>query len=145
MTPVSPLARDRRKNSGAHDAAQQLVRLRLAELLKVLAHPQRLRIVQELDQQERNVGELQSRLRIASSGVSQHLGLLRAYRVVVERRAGRHVFYRLAQPELASWLHAALALLVSHSADAIAPATPPAAPKNSHLTPLGPPQSVKKP
>jgi DNA-binding transcriptional ArsR family regulator len=43
-------------------------------------------------------------LGISHSGVSQNLAILRAHRMVVERREGRHVIYRLAQPELASWL-----------------------------------------
>ena len=30
--------------------------------------------------------------------------LLRAHRVVCERRQGRHVYYRLRQPGMASWL-----------------------------------------
>jgi len=32
------------------------------------------------------------------------LAVLRTNRLVTERRDGRHVFYRLSQPELAGWI-----------------------------------------
>lgn len=76
----------------------------LGSLLGVLAHPRRLQIIEELRAGELDVNALQARLAIAHSGVSQHLALLRAHRLVAERREGRHVHYRLSQPELADWL-----------------------------------------
>ena len=76
----------------------------LGQLLSVLSHPNRIRIIEELRGEERDVNWLQNTLGISQSGVSQHLGVLRAHRLVVERRAGRHVYYRLQQPGLAAWL-----------------------------------------
>ena len=73
-------------------------------MLGVLSHPQRIRIVEELRGEERDVTSLQGILGISHAGVSQHLSLLRAHRLVDERREGRHVYYRLRQPELAAWL-----------------------------------------
>ncbi len=70
----------------------------------LLSHPHRIRIVEELRDSELDVNSLQELLGISHSGVSQHLSLLRAHRVVLERREGRHVFYRLRQPRLAAWL-----------------------------------------
>jgi ArsR family transcriptional regulator, lead/cadmium/zinc/bismuth-responsive transcriptional repressor len=81
-----------------------LVTRELAELLAALGHPHRIRIVQELRDGERDVKSLQDSLGISHSGVSQHLMVLRAHRIVSERRQGRHVFYRLRRPEMASWL-----------------------------------------
>jgi DNA-binding transcriptional ArsR family regulator len=83
----------------------------LAELLAVLGHSHRIRIICELRDGECAVVSLQEKLGISHSGVSQHLMLLRAHRIVCERREGRHVFYRLRQPELASWLLAATEFL----------------------------------
>ena len=83
---------------------RSVVSRELAELLGVLSHPHRLRIVGELRAGELDVGALRDILEISHSGVSQHLGVLRAHRLVVERREGRHVFYRLRRPELAAWL-----------------------------------------
>jgi DNA-binding transcriptional ArsR family regulator len=72
--------------------------------LTVLGHPQRIRIIEELRQGECAVKSLQERLGIRHSGVSQHLMVLRAHRIVAERRQGRHVYYRLRQPAMAAWL-----------------------------------------
>ncbi len=81
-----------------------LVTRELAALLAVLAHPHRIRIIAELRDGECDVKSLQAILGISHSGVSQHLMVLRAHRVVCERRQGRHVLYRLRQPGMASWL-----------------------------------------
>jgi DNA-binding transcriptional ArsR family regulator len=81
-----------------------LVTKELADLLGVLAHPHRIRIIEELRETERDVNTLQTVLGISHSGVSQHLSVLRAHRLVAERREGRHVFYHLRQPKLARWL-----------------------------------------
>lgn len=81
-----------------------LVTKELAAFLGVLAHPHRIRIIEELREGECDVKSLQDTLGISHSGVSQHLMVLRAHRMVCERRHGRHVFYRLRRPEMASWL-----------------------------------------
>lgn len=81
-----------------------LVSKELAEFLGVLSHPHRIRIIEELRDRERDVNSLQAALGISHSGVSQHLMLLRANRLVSERREGRHVYYQLRQPEIAAWL-----------------------------------------
>lgn len=83
---------------------RSLVTKELAEFLGVLAHPHRIRIIEELRRGECDVNSLQAALGISHSGVSQHLMLLRAHRVVAERRQGRRVFYHLQQPALAAWL-----------------------------------------
>jgi DNA-binding transcriptional ArsR family regulator len=76
----------------------------LASVLSALAHPHRIRIIEELGGGECDVNTLQQALGISHSGVSQNLAVLRAHRLVVERREGRRVIYRLAHPDLAGWL-----------------------------------------
>lgn len=76
----------------------------LAQLLGVLAHPNRVRIIEELRDGPRDVTTLQQALGISHSGVSQHLAVLRAHRLVAEQREGRRVFYQLRLPGLARWL-----------------------------------------
>ena len=83
----------------------------LAQLLGVLAHPHRIRIVEELKDTEKDVNTLQEALAISHSGVSQHLAILRAHRLVLERKEGRHVYYSLRQPGMARWLLDALPFL----------------------------------
>ncbi len=78
---------------------------RLADLFGLLSNPNRVRLVEELSRKgELDVSSLEQELGISHSAVSQHLTLLRAHRLVVERREGRHVFYRLTQAGLADWI-----------------------------------------
>lgn len=83
----------------------------LANLFSVLSHPHRVRIIEELRAGEQDVQTLQDLLSSSQSAVSQHLAVLRAHRIVEERREGRHVFYRLRQPGLAAWVMLGLRFL----------------------------------
>jgi DNA-binding transcriptional ArsR family regulator len=76
----------------------------LAKTFSVLAHPDRVRIVEELGSGEKDVNSLRAVLGVSHSRTSQNLAVLRTNRLVTERRDGRHVFYRLSQPELAGWI-----------------------------------------
>jgi len=76
----------------------------LAEFLRALAHPRRIQILEELRCGELDVASLAKAAGLVHSSVSQHLMVLRAHRVVAERREGRRVFYRLRSVELADWL-----------------------------------------
>ena len=80
----------------------------LARLLGVLAHPQRIQIVEELRAGELDVNSIRALLGVSASRVSQHLGLMRSHHVVHERREGRHHYYSLVRPEMATWLLGAL-------------------------------------
>src|SRR4029077_2004825 len=92
-----------------------LVSKELSDFLAVLSHPHRIRIIEELRNGECDVNSLQNSLGISHSGVSQHLMLLRAHRLVAEQRRGRQVYYRLRQPEIASWLMDATQFLVQET------------------------------
>lgn len=94
---------------------RSLVTKELATLLGALSHPHRIRIIEELRDDERDVKSLQEAVGISHSGVSQHLMMLRAHRIVCERRQGRQVFYRLRQPEMAAWLLSATDFLEQES------------------------------
>ena len=76
----------------------------LAGLLGALSHPHRIRIVEELRGRELDVNSIQQVLGISHSSVSQNLAVLRAHRLVQERREGRRIIYSLMQPALAEWL-----------------------------------------
>ncbi|MEX2481451.1 MAG: metalloregulator ArsR/SmtB family transcription factor [Gammaproteobacteria bacterium] len=80
----------------------------LAEMFRLLSHPDRVRLVEELGSGEKDVNTLADTMQLPSSRVSQHLALLRAHRIVEERRAGRHHYYHLQQPDLAGWIVAGL-------------------------------------
>ena len=68
------------------------------KVLKALAHPARLLIVEELERGERCVCELQALVGLDMSTVSKHLTLLRNAGVVADEKQGNKVFYRLTMP-----------------------------------------------
>lgn len=84
--------------------ARILISKELSKLLGVLSHAHRIRIIEELRHQEKDVNSLEKILGISHARVSQHLAIMRSHRLVTERREGRRVFYRLTQPKLAAWL-----------------------------------------
>jgi DNA-binding transcriptional ArsR family regulator len=84
--------------------ARHIISKELAELFGVFSHPDRVRIVEELREGERDVNSLQGMLGVSHSRTSQNLSVLRMHRIVAERREGRHVFYRLVQPDMAAWI-----------------------------------------
>ena len=72
----------------------------LFHLCKALAHPTRLLIIDELRDGPRSVGDLVERLGLRQSNLSQHLGILRDQRLVITRRDGQTVYYRLRDPRV---------------------------------------------
>ena len=83
----------------------------LADIFKLIAHPDRIRLIEALRSGEKDVKTIADHLGLAAPRVSQHLSLLRAHRLVAERRDGRHHFYQLVQPEIAGWIIDGLAFL----------------------------------
>jgi len=72
----------------------------VAELLKALAHPIRIRIVATLCQGEAHVSALAERLQVKQAVVSQQLQILRTHRLVAVAREHGFARYRLAEPQL---------------------------------------------
>jgi ArsR family transcriptional regulator len=69
-----------------------------ARMMKALAHPTRLFIVDELSKGERCVCELRDMVGADISTVSKHLALLKAEGIVADDKRGLQVFYRLEIP-----------------------------------------------
>lgn len=68
-------------------------------LMKVLANPDRLLLLCQLAEGEKNVGELQELLGILQPTLSQQLAVLREQSLVETRRDGKNIYYRIASPE----------------------------------------------
>lgn len=66
-----------------------------AGLLRAMASEHRLMVLCSLAEGERSVGQLQERVPLAQSALSQHLAVLRRERLVGTRRAGQTVYYSL--------------------------------------------------
>ena len=75
---------------------------RACMLLKVLANEDRLLLLCQLTQGERNVGELEELTGIRQPTLSQQLGVLRDEGLVNTRRMGKFIFYSLASFEVVS-------------------------------------------
>lgn len=71
---------------------------RAAGLLRLLGNENRLMVLCQLAEGELSVGQLQARVGLAQSALSQHLALLRAHGAVATRRERQAIFYRIADP-----------------------------------------------
>jgi len=69
-----------------------------AELLRVLGHPVRLQILEELAKGVKCVSDLEEFLEISQSNVSQHLAILRRFALVDYYMDGRLRCYYLVDP-----------------------------------------------
>jgi len=67
-----------------------------AALLKALGNEQRLLILCALLDGPRSVGEINARVPLSQSALSQHLAVLRAAEVVTTRRESQTIWYALA-------------------------------------------------
>jgi len=83
---------------------RNLIARELADLLHTIAHPARVRIIEELGQGCKDVSALVDLTGLPQPTVSQHLAALRSRRLVEYQRHGRTVNYSLAEPWLAEWL-----------------------------------------
>ena len=69
-----------------------------AELLKAMAHPVRLQILDTLREGEQCVCHIEAVLRLRQAYVSQQLVVLRKANLVLDRKDGLRVYYRLTDP-----------------------------------------------
>ncbi|HEY3938587.1 MAG TPA: metalloregulator ArsR/SmtB family transcription factor [Bryobacteraceae bacterium] len=77
---------------------QDALRQFKADFFQALAHPTRIAIVEQLRNGELPAGALIERLGVEQANVSQHLGVLRAKNILVNRKAGNQVFYSVRDP-----------------------------------------------
>lgn len=71
-----------------------------ASVCQTLANPTRLKILNALRDQEIPVAELARRTGTSMPNLSQHLAILRQRRVVVTRRQGVTIYYRIANQKI---------------------------------------------
>lgn len=78
---------------------QQLYELH-ASICQTLANPKRLEIIAHLGDGEKTVTELMEAMQISQANLSQHLGLMRQRGIVIARRDGLNIYYRLSNPKM---------------------------------------------
>jgi DNA-binding transcriptional ArsR family regulator len=71
-----------------------------AQLFKVLTHPIRLAILEELRDGEQCVCHMEAMFGLRQAYISQHLMVLRDAGLVADRHDGWNVFYRVSKPEI---------------------------------------------
>lgn len=82
------------KNTGTHKLRTNS--RKAVNLLKALAHQERLLILCQLANGEQNVGSLLQASKLSQSAFSQHLAVLRRHKLVTIRKASQTVYYSLA-------------------------------------------------
>jgi DNA-binding transcriptional ArsR family regulator len=80
------------------DSKTQVLFEERARIIKALAHPSRLFIVDRLSRREHCVQELAELVGADMSTVSKHLSVLRSADIVRDEKRGTKVFYRLHMP-----------------------------------------------
>ncbi|MEE9910967.1 MAG: metalloregulator ArsR/SmtB family transcription factor [Deltaproteobacteria bacterium] len=69
-----------------------------AKIIKAMAHPSRLLIIEELNEKEHCVGELTEMIGADASTVSKHLSILKNAGLVSDDKRGNLIFYSLRVP-----------------------------------------------
>jgi DNA-binding transcriptional ArsR family regulator len=85
-----------------------------AEFFKALANPLRIHILDSLREGERSVGELRDILEVEMPNVSQQLSVLRGKNLVLARKDGNSVYYRISDPAIFRLLDDAREIFNNH-------------------------------
>ncbi len=88
-----------------------------AEFFKALAHPLRIRILDELRDGEIGVNDLCAQLEAEQSTLSQQLAILRNRNIVIGRKEGQSVLYSVRDPEIFRLLDVAKKIFNNHLID----------------------------
>ena len=88
------------------ESPKQTLFAQFAAVAKAVAHPHRLAMIEQLAQGERSVELLADRVHLSIANASQHLQQMRQAGLVVARREGKFVFYRLGDESVLDLLAA---------------------------------------
>ncbi len=78
----------------------------VANIMKALAHPQRLMLLCHLSSGEKTVGELEAICTVSQSAVSQFLNRMKLEGLVQSEKCGLHVYYSIANPKVGKLISA---------------------------------------
>ena len=90
-----------------------------ADILKALAHPTRVKILENLREGERCVCEIIDDLGIEQSNISQHLAVLKKLDIVTSRKDGLRVNYQVKHHQVFKLLDLLGSILLSQAEDTI--------------------------
>ncbi|HEV2721977.1 MAG TPA: metalloregulator ArsR/SmtB family transcription factor [Thermoanaerobaculia bacterium] len=107
--------RNRRRRDVLSAEAVELI----AERFRILGEPIRIRILQELENGERNVSDLVAAVGSSQPNVSKHLRILQESGVVGRRQEGNNVYYAIADPAVIDLCDAVCSSLRERLASAV--------------------------
>lgn len=99
---------------GSEPSPAEQLRAFKAEIFKLLAHPTRIHILEQLRVGEQPVSSLISQTGVGPANLSQHLSLLRARGLVQSRREGGQSLYHLSDPALGEVLDSMRKYFATH-------------------------------
>ena len=103
-------------NVSTRDALRQFK----AEFFQALAHPTRIAILEQLRDGEQSAGALLDKVGVEQANLSQHLAVLRAKRIVLNRKNGNQVFYSVRHPLIITVLDTMRKYFQAHMSEAAA-------------------------
>ena len=71
-----------------------------AEMCQVFSHSKRLEVINVLRDGEMTVTELAQRLGLTVGNLSQHLSMMKERHILLSRKEGNMVYYRIMNPKL---------------------------------------------
>ncbi len=71
-----------------------------ADICKVFSNAKRLEILDTLRHKEMTASELIEKIGLSKANLSQHMSILRSKGVVLTRREGLNIFYRISNPKI---------------------------------------------
>lgn len=72
----------------------------LAKKMKAIANEKRLKILYQIEKKELSVGEIEKKVDLSQSALSQHLAVLREENVVKTRRDAQTIYYGITDEKI---------------------------------------------
>jgi ArsR family transcriptional regulator len=88
-----------------------------SKVLKALAHPSRLYIVEELEKGERCVCDFAEEIGVDISTISKHLSVLKQAGIIIDDKRGSQVFYKLRVPCILNFFGCVESVIENQSKD----------------------------
>jgi DNA-binding transcriptional ArsR family regulator len=71
-----------------------------ADLCKIFSNAKRLEIIDSLKNKEMSASELIAQIGLSKANLSQHMAVLKLKGVILTRREGVNIYYRIANPKV---------------------------------------------
>ena len=76
-----------------------------ADICKIFSNAKRLEIINALKDKEMSASELIEKISLSKANLSQHMSVLKSKGVILSRREGVNIYYRIANPKIIQVCH----------------------------------------